>query len=74
MMKSNNGFWIQIQLALGAFIENFMVVYFDDILAYNSDFQAHVDGLRPVFDTLCNNKFYANRKKCNLVDDVLFLG
>lgn len=59
-MKSNNCFWIQIQLALGAFIGNFMVVYFDDILAYNPDFQAHADGLRPVSDTWCHNKLYAN--------------
>jgi len=48
------------------FIENFVVVYFDDILIYNQTQEQHMDHLRQVIRTLQAENFYTNPKKCAL--------
>ena len=57
------------------FIDNFVVVYFDDILIYNRTQEQHVDHLRQILHTLQAEKFYANLKKCTFcIDMIVFLG
>ena len=48
---------------LRAFIGKFLVVYFDDILLYNKEFDEHMDHLRQVLDVLRKESLYANLKK-----------
>ena len=57
------------------FIGHFVVVYFDDILVYNKSQQKHMEHLLEVFQTLREQKLYANLKKCHfLTDSLVFLG
>jgi hypothetical protein len=46
------------------FIGNFVVVYFDDILIYNTCLFEHLDHLRVVFDALRAASLFANLEKC----------
>jgi hypothetical protein len=49
---------------LHAFIDKFVVVYFNDILVYNTNLDEHIEHLRCVLDVLRCEKLYANFKKC----------
>jgi hypothetical protein len=49
---------------LHALIEKFMVVYFDDILIYNTSIDEHIDLLRVVFNALHNAQLFGNLEKC----------
>ena len=56
------------------FIDNFMVVQFDDILIYSRTLKQHMNHLRQVLCTLQTEKFYANPKKCAFCTNrVIFL-
>jgi hypothetical protein len=60
---------------LCAFIGNFVVVYFDDILIYSKSMDEHLDHLRAVFDALRDAHLFGNLEKCTLcTDQVSFLG
>jgi ribulose bisphosphate carboxylase small subunit len=60
---------------LRAFIEKFMVVYFDDILIYNTSIDEHIDLLCAVFNALRNAHLFGNLEKCTFCTDrVSFLG
>lgn len=57
-----------------AFIENIVVIYFDDILVYSKSIPKHVEHLRCVFKALHRQKLYANPRKCMFsVDHCIFL-
>lgn len=49
---------------LRPFIGYFVVVYFDDILIYNTFKEEHLVHLRQVLGVLKENKLYVNLKKC----------
>ncbi|WP_424798687.1 reverse transcriptase domain-containing protein [Pseudomonas aeruginosa] len=54
-------------------IGKFVVVYFDDILIYSHNAQAHIDHLRRVFCLLRDAKLYGNLSKCSFcMDEVVF--
>jgi len=56
-------------------LDDFVVVYIDDILIYSSSLEEHVEHLRKVFQRLKENKLYAKLKKCEFgVTEVDFLG
>ena len=50
---------------LRPFIDNFVVVYFDDILVYNGTRDSHHKHLRQVLEALRQEKLYAHPKKCS---------
>ncbi|XP_050947361.1 uncharacterized protein LOC103495179 [Cucumis melo] len=54
-------------------LRRFVLVFFDDILVYNSDICEHEKHLGMVFAVLRDNQLYANKKKCvfALSDSVL---
>jgi hypothetical protein len=56
-------------------LDDFMVVYIDDILIYSSSLEEHAEHLRKVFQRLRENKLYAKLEKCEFgVTKVDFLG
>ena len=60
---------------LHAFIGKFVVVYFDDILIYNTNLDDHLINLKYVLDVLRKERLFANLKKCTFcIDKLVFLG
>jgi hypothetical protein len=56
-------------------LDDFVVVYIDDILIYNSSLEEHAEHLRKVFQRLRENKLYVKLEKCEFgVTEVDFLG
>jgi hypothetical protein len=56
-------------------LDDFVVVYIDDILLYSSSMEDHVEHLRKVFQRLRENKLYAKFKECKFgLAEVDFLG
>ncbi len=56
-------------------LDDFVVVYIDDILVYNNSMEEHAEHLRKVFQGLRENKLYAKFEKCEFgVSEVDFLG
>jgi len=56
-------------------IGRFFVIYFDDMLVYNTSLSGHIGHLRVVLSLLRVNQLYANIDKCTYcVDNVVFLG
>ena len=60
---------------LWAFIEKFVVVYFDNILIYSKPISEHLDHLRAVFDVLRTARLFGNLEKSTFYTErVPFLG
>jgi hypothetical protein len=56
-------------------LDDFVVVYIDDILIYSSSLEEHAEHLCKVFQKLRENKLYAKLEKCEFgVTEVDFLG
>jgi hypothetical protein len=56
-------------------LDDFVVVYIDDILIYSSSLEEHEEHLRKVFQRLRENKLYAKLEKCEFgVTEVDFFG
>jgi len=56
-------------------LDDFVVVYIDDILIYSNSLEEHAEHLRKVFQRLRENKLYAKLEKCEFgVTKVDFLG
>jgi hypothetical protein len=56
-------------------LDNFVVVYIDDILIYSGSLEEHVEHLWKVFQRLRENKLYAKLEKCKFgVMEVDFFG
>jgi hypothetical protein len=56
-------------------IDDFVIIYIDDILIYSGSLEEHAEHLHKVFQRLRENKLYAKLKKCEFgVTEVDFLG
>jgi len=56
-------------------LDDFVVIYIDDILIYSGSLEEHVEHLWKVFQRLRENKLYAKFEKCKFgVTEVDFLG
>jgi hypothetical protein len=56
-------------------LDDFVVVYIDDILIYSGSLEEHAEHLRRVFQRLRENKLYVKLEKCEFrVTEVDFLG
>jgi hypothetical protein len=56
-------------------LDDFVVVYIDDILIYSGSLEEHAEHLQKVFQRLRENKLYAKLEKCEFgVTEVDFLG
>jgi hypothetical protein len=68
-------FQAYINRALAGYLDEFCVVYLDDILIYSKDAEEHTKHIRLVLERLRKYALYANRKKCHFcTDSVEFLG
>ena len=57
------------------YLDQFVIVFIDDILVYSGDRGKHVEHLRTVLQTLREKKLYAKFSKCEFwLDQVVFLG
>lgn len=57
------------------YLRHFVLVFFDDILIYNSSMEDHLCHLRKVFQLLSTNKYFAKMTKCVFsVTSVNYLG
>ena len=57
------------------YLDQFVVVFIDDILVYSKDAQEHEQHMRIVMETLRENQLYAKLNKCDfLLKEVSFLG
>ena len=60
---------------LRPYLHKFILVFFDDILVYSKDVQAHAEHLHTVFQLLQANNLVLNWKKCDFaVSQVEYLG
>ncbi|KAE8726163.1 Detected protein of unknown function [Hibiscus syriacus] len=57
------------------YLDQFMVVYLDDIVVYSNSMEEHIDHLRIVFKILRENELYVKKEKCTFsTEEVHFLG
>ncbi|XP_042968946.1 uncharacterized protein LOC122301604 [Carya illinoinensis] len=57
------------------YLDQFVVVYLDDIVIYSSTLEKHVEHLRVVFRVLKENQLYVKKEKCSFaLNEVHFLG
>lgn len=57
------------------YLDQFVVVYLDDIVVYSNTLAEHAEHLRVVFGVLRENELYVKREKCSFAKlEVDFLG
>uniref|UniRef100_A0A3Q7I7Z1 Reverse transcriptase domain-containing protein n=1 Tax=Solanum lycopersicum TaxID=4081 RepID=A0A3Q7I7Z1_SOLLC len=57
------------------YLDQFVVVYLDDIVVYSDNMEDHVEHLCKVFEILRNNELYVKREKCSFAQPIVrFLG
>lgn len=60
---------------LQPFLDQFVVVYLDDIVVYSRTLEEHVEHLRQVFQVLRDNQLFVKKEKCSFAQkEVPFLG
>ncbi|KAK8584246.1 hypothetical protein V6N12_068492 [Hibiscus sabdariffa] len=57
-------FYTLMNKVLQPFLDQFIVVYLDDIVIYSKTLVEHVEHLRQVFEVLRQNKLYVKKEKC----------
>ena len=64
LCNAPNSFMRLMNEVLRPFINDFVVVYLDDILVYSKNDEDHMIHLRKLFEKLREVKFYGNFEKC----------
>ncbi len=60
---------------LQPYLNNFFVVYLDDILIYSKTEEEHLKHIEIILEILKQNKLYANKEKCKFLQaEIEFLG
>jgi hypothetical protein len=60
---------------LRPYLRRFVLVFFDDILIYNTSWADHLRHLCAVLDTMRQHRLFVKRSKCSFgVDSVTYLG
>lgn len=54
------------------YLDQFVVVYLDDIFIYNNTLEEHVEHLKKVFQVLYGNELYIKREKCELLPNMKY--
>ena len=68
-------FMSMMNKVLMEFLDNFVVVFIDDILVYSKDEEEHKEHLRLVLEKLREHQLYAKFSKCEFwLKEVGFLG
>ena len=49
---------------LTQYLDDFVIIYLDDILIYSDDEREHIGNVRKALNVLRKNKLYAKRSKC----------
>lgn len=62
--NSSNTFMRFMYRILQPFLGKFIMVYFDDILIYNSTWASHFDHFHAIFERLKMECLFVNKKKC----------
>ncbi|KAL2923040.1 Transposon Ty3-I Gag-Pol polyprotein [Bienertia sinuspersici] len=58
-----------------SFLDDFVVVYVDDIVVYSNNLQDHMEHLRKVFQASRENELYVKKEKCSFgQEEVSYLG
>uniref|UniRef100_A0A3Q7EW15 CCHC-type domain-containing protein n=1 Tax=Solanum lycopersicum TaxID=4081 RepID=A0A3Q7EW15_SOLLC len=58
-----------------SYLDQFVVIYLDDIVVYSNNMEDYVEHLCKVFEILRNNELYVKREKCSFVQPTVhFLG
>jgi hypothetical protein len=64
-----------INNALRGYVDDFCVVYLDDILIYSRNEEKHIQHLEKIIERLRQSELYANPKKCSFFQaEIKFLG
>jgi hypothetical protein len=68
-------FCTMMNQVLHGFLDDFVVVYLDDIVIYSETLEEHVQHVRRVFNRLRENELYAKPSKCSFAQtSISFLG
>uniref|UniRef100_A0A3Q7IFJ0 Reverse transcriptase domain-containing protein n=1 Tax=Solanum lycopersicum TaxID=4081 RepID=A0A3Q7IFJ0_SOLLC len=54
-----------------SYLDQFVVVYLDDIVVYSDNMEDHVKHLCKVFEILRNNELYVKREKCSFAQPIV---
>ena len=58
-----------------SYLDQFVVIYLDDIVVYSNNMEDHVEHLYKVFEVLRDNELYVKREKCSFAQPTVhFLG
>jgi hypothetical protein len=57
------------------YLQNFVLVFFDDILVYSKNWNSHIKHIETILKIVQENKFYINKSKCSFGQkEIIFLG
>ena len=60
---------------LSDYLDDFVLVFLDDILVYSCTVETHAEHLGKVLEALCRHRLYTKASKCSIMEEeVEFLG